>query len=155
MKMKSERDLEIDPPRPRKRRAAQRAPFQFGEVIQPDRDLIGGYREECGRQQLCINRDELTRIIQHGENAGASTWKMGRWVCRRSQPRDVHRVVSTKFGWRVQRRPTHYHAWHVLGHSFAEIPVLFPSPDVAIAAAEIMIGDGATLEFGYLTWLKP
>jgi hypothetical protein len=127
------------------------APFQYNTIIQPDRDLIGGYYDEFGRQQFCLDRLTLTTIAQLGVGMTHNLWKMGKWVHCRRQPRDRHRVVSTKFGWRVRRAIDGL--WHDLGHALADIPVLFPSAQEAITAAELLIKGHPQL--GFLTWLRP
>ena len=129
-------------------------PFQFSQVIRPERDLIGGRYEETDREQACIDKDTLERIEQLDSRATYMPWKMGRWVHCRVQPRDAHRVVSTKYGWRVERRIPERACWHTLGHALANIPILFPSADSAIAVSEILIGDPPP-EFWYFTWLRP
>jgi hypothetical protein len=131
------------------------APFQFNTVIQPDRDLIGGNYDEFGRQQFCLDPRTLMTIAKLGGGMTHELWKMGKWVHCRRQPRDSHRVVSTRFGWRVLRSPPEYHGFmHTLGHALADIPLLFPSAQSAIAAAEILIR-GRPPELWYFNWLKP
>ena len=144
------------PPKPKARKRQPRfdCPFQYGEVIQPDHDQIGGYLHESGRRQLCLDLEVHERVVQHVGNAWQGKWKMGVWMYSRLQPREVHRVVSTKFGWRVQRRIPERASFHNLGHSLCGDPVLFASPNVAIAATEMLIGDPPD-EFWFFTWLRP
>ena len=129
------------------------APFQYNTLIQPQHDLIGGYSDESGRQQFCLDRRTLMTIAQLNGGMTHNLWKMGKWVHCRRQPRDRHRVVSTKFGWRVRRRIPDNGSWHDLGHALADIPVLFPSPQEAITAAELLIKGHPQL--GIFTWLRP
>jgi hypothetical protein len=116
-------------------------PFQYGEVIQPNRDVIGAYLQESGRRQLCLDLDTHMRIAQHV----GSTWQ-GKW-----EPRHVYRVVSTTFGWRVEQRMG---GPNDLGLNLANVPVLFATPEVAMAAAEMMIA-GPPPQFWLFDWLKP
>jgi hypothetical protein len=162
--MTLELDLELTPagsaplnpakPTRRKRQPRFDRPFRYGEVVQPDRDRIGAYLEECGRKQLRLDLDTHMRIAQHVGSTWQSKWKIGLWVHSRREPREIHRVVSTKFGWRVQRRIPDRGPFHNLGHVLCGIPVLFASPDVAIAAAELLIGESPD-EFWFFTWLRP
>jgi hypothetical protein len=128
------------------------APFQYNTIIQPERDLIGGYRDEFDRQQFCLDHNTLMMIAGLAGGVTLNQWKMGKWVHCRRQPRDRHRVVSTKFGWRVRRRIPENGCWRDLGHALADIPVLFPSAEEAITAAELLIKGEPQL--GFLTWLK-
>lgn len=146
----------LNPAKPTRRKRQPRfdRPFRYGEVVQPDRDLIGAYLEECGLQQLCLDLDTHMRIAQHVGSTWQGNWKMGFSVYLRLDPREVYRVVSTKFGWRVQRRIPDRGPFHNLGHDLCGIPVLFASPDVAIAASELLIG-GSPDEFWFFTWLRP
>ena len=143
-------------PRPRKRHPKFHRPFQFGEIIEPNRDLIGGYSEECARRQVCLNRDTLKSMSRFRRRRRIQTapWKMGQWVHCRLEPRDLYRVVSTRFGWRVQHRVPSRGPWNALGHSLVDMPVLFPTADAAIAAAEILI-QAPSSKFGYLIWMWP
>jgi hypothetical protein len=129
-------------------------PFQYNTIIQPERDLIGGYNYEFGQQQFCLDHGTLTTIAGLGGSMTPNLWKLGKWVHCRTQPRDRHRVVSTKFGWRVQRRIPDRGPWNVLGHALAEIPVLFPSAAAAITASELLI-HGRQAQVGCFTWLWP
>src|SRR5262245_14555710 len=143
-------------PKARKRKPRFACPFPYGEVIQPERDQIGGYLHECGRQQVCIDRDTLksmSRFIRR-RRIQALPWKTGVWVHCRTEPRDLHRVVSTRFGWRVQHSVPPRGPWNTLGHSRVDMPLLFPTAATAIAAAEILI-QAPTSKFAYLIWLKP
>jgi hypothetical protein len=169
--MRLELDLELNPnpvvlpvggsppvakPKARKRKPRFACPFQYGDDIQPDRDLIGGYLEECGRQQWCMAKNVLKSMTQfiRRKRIQIPPWQMGVWVHCRSEPRDLYRVVSTRFGWRVQHRVPSRGPWNTLGHFVLGMPVLFPTADAAIAAAEILI-QAPTSKFGYLVWLKP
>jgi hypothetical protein len=125
--------------------------FPFGEIIRPERDLIGGYTWEHERQQLCVDQDTLKIISRLSKNADHGPWKMGRSVHRRVAPCDRHRVVSTYVGWRVLSRVKLRDGYHALGHCLVEMPVLFPSANVAIAVSELFIANRSE-ELGYLTW---
>jgi hypothetical protein len=132
-----------------------RKPFQFMTVIRPERDIIGAYFHEAGRAQFCIGKDVLAAIEREAGSVKHGPWQIGQSVHRRLEPRDVHRVVSTHFGWRVQRRIPADGCMRTLGHVLVDIPVLFPTTDDAITTSEIMMMSDPPSEFCIFTWLPP
>jgi hypothetical protein len=88
------------PKQPTRRRPKQE-PFQFGQVLQPKDDLIGGYIVEHDRKQIRIDKNAFERIEQLAGPQRHMPWKMGQWGhC----VEEFLRVRSTRFGWRAERR---------------------------------------------------
>ena len=131
--------------------------FAAGVIIRPERDRIGNYREEFGRPQLCIPEDWLKLIQMAASTLTYEHWKRGRWVSCRLAPQHRYRVVKTSYGYRVQHRVLARDFWHILGEELAEILLLFPTLDSAIAATEVLIQIEPLKrpELWQLTWLKP
>ena len=130
------------------RRPRQTTAFQFGKKICPERDQIGGYLWEERREQLCIPKDWLMRIEQLA-GPPRFAWQ-GRWVHRPVQSRILLRVVSTKFGWRVQQGLSWWRPLTVMG----KLPLVFPTAASGIAAAELFY-ISAPGEFWYLSYFEP
>jgi hypothetical protein len=123
--------------------------FPFGTVIRPDSDLIGGYGEESGRSQICISKDfwQCLRDL----NIDYKPWKKGLWVSTRpKRPREVTRVETTRFGYRALHY-TRVEGWRILGHTFAGVPMLFPTVEDAILATEAKLQ--RVPESGVYEWL--
>jgi hypothetical protein len=131
--------------------------FAPGAIIQPERDRIGNYLEELGRMQLRIPNDWLKLIQTAASTLTYERWKRGRWVSCRLAPRNRYRVVKTNYGYRLQHSVLARSYWHVLGEELAEIPLLFPTLESAIAAAEVLIQIEPLKrpELWRLTWQKP
>jgi hypothetical protein len=80
-------------------------------------------------------------------------WHMGKGVHRRPFPVDVTRVVKTRRGYRALHRvPARWGCFHTLGNLLAEVPLLFPTAEGAIAAAEVALHK--LPEEWMLTWLR-
>src|ERR1700690_3460987 len=125
--------------------------FPFGALIRPDSDLIGGHSEESGYTQICIPQAYLQCL--RGLNIDYDPWKIGLWVSRRpKRPRENTRVVSTRYGYRVEHH-TRNDGWRILGHTFAGVPMLFPTVQDAIRAAEAKLQ--ALPESGVYEWVHP
>lgn len=124
-------------------------PFMFGEVIQPGWDRIGGYLEESGRKQLCLTEEELKQLRELSTTFTYEPWRMGKWVHRRPGRSGVDtRVSVTKHGFRAFH--TVHGNYRILGHTLAEMPLLFPTAEDAIIATEIALRDlpeGWTLQW--------
>jgi hypothetical protein len=134
----------------RARVAATAKPFPYGELIQPECDLIKGWSNEYGRPQFCIDEDDEAELLRFAGSTTFAPWKMGYWLHKRVEPRrHGYRVVSTKFGWRVLHAPPPRSSLHTLAGSLP-VPLLFPSAEVAIAAAEYDVAGK-----GYFQWLPP
>jgi hypothetical protein len=125
--------------------------FPFGAVIRPDSDLIGGYHEESGRSQICIPKDHWESL--RDLNIDYEPWKIGLWVSHRpKRPSEFTRVVTTRYGYRA----LHYdrlEGSRILGHTFAGVPIVFPTAEDAILATEAKL-QGAP-ESGVYEWLHP
>jgi hypothetical protein len=130
-----------------------RRPFPFGEVIRPENDLLGRDEPESNREQLCIDKNTFKILTGLYRPLTHKLWKMGRWVHCRRQPSDVLRVMSTNYGWRVLGRvPSKRSCRRALGHVLAKPPLLFPTAEVAITAAELVF-EGRPEELWHLDWL--
>jgi hypothetical protein len=129
-------------------------PFPYGETIQPEWDQIGGYLEESGREQICPTQEELQRLRELSTTFTYAPWKMGKWVHRRPSRYNVDtRVSVTKYGYRALHT-SRYGSYMILGHTLAEIPLLFPTAEDAIIATEIALHDlpeGWTLKWFWST----
>jgi hypothetical protein len=109
--------------------------FLYGQILTPEHDTIGSYFVESGRTQLCIDKDMLDRLSAHRAAVDWSTWKRGPWVCKKG--RDVTRVSTTNHGWRAYHRIDRRGPQHILGHVLGDLPLLFPTAEDAIVAAEL------------------
>lgn len=132
------------------------APFPYGQIITPDRDVIGYYLEEFGRKQMCVDEDLLQRLDQQSNLVDCSLWKRGPWVCRRDKW-DITRVSRTHYGWRAlcriqDSRPNKFASPHILGYALANIPVLFPMAEAAIIAAELF-SSGQNWDIAPMAWI--
>jgi hypothetical protein len=135
--------------------------FPYGEIITPERDVIGNYLEETGRTQMCIDQDLRDRLMQYENSIHLSSWKRGPWVCSKYPKRDITRVSRTLHGWRAMHRfpiPGALRTWYTrrypLGYAFTDLPVLFPCAVSAMIAAEIFSA-GQHWEVGPLAWIHP
>ena len=81
--------------------AAPSKAFVAGAIISPERDRIGNYLEELGREQLCIPEDWIKLIHEAGSTLTHADWKAGRWVNCRLSPRDLYR--SSKHNMAIAR----------------------------------------------------
>ena len=139
------------PKQPTRRRPKQE-PFQFGQVLQPKDDLIGGYIVEHDRKQIRIDKNTFERIEQLAGPQRHMLWKMGQWVhC----VEEFLRVRSTRFGWRAERRAPYgrWGRWQELCFTMVEAPVLFPTAEAAMAAAELFFPDQPD-DFWELSWFN-
>jgi hypothetical protein len=123
--------------------------FPFGAVNRPDSDLIGGYYKESGRAHICVSQTYLESFKEL--NIGFEPWKIGLWVSRRpKRPPETTRVVSTRFGYRVEHH-THNDGWRILGDTLADVPMLFPTVQDAILVTEAKLR--RLPEAGVFDWL--
>jgi hypothetical protein len=128
--------------------------FPYGDVIRPDDDLVGRSYYEQRRHQICVTKEEVQRLLHLSSRLAYKPWKMGHLVHLRPGPpsNGVTRVVTTRYGYRAEHgRPGGL--IHNLGNALAEVPLLFPTAEAAIAASEVALHE---LEEGWMyKWLHP
>lgn len=127
--------------------------FVWGAVVKPLHDVVGGTSRESGVSQRCVEREVIDKIVALSPTWANSKWVTGTYVSSSpNRSRDVMRIVSTHYGWRVKRRPPRGGAWLTLSCGMSDLPILFPSMDAAMLAAEVFFV-GQHWEIDCLTWV--
>ena len=131
--------------------STQSSQFPYGHTTTLDSDRIGNYLEEHRVTNMCIDERTLERITRYVSLIQQQQWRLGPYVCNRQSPCDLLRVVRTKHGWRAQQRVPRKGPYHTLSHMLADLPMLFPTREAAIAAVEVF-HHGQHFEIAYLEW---
>jgi hypothetical protein len=140
------------------------SPFPYGELVNPEHDLLDTLFGEISRDRMCVTATMLDAIAQHAPQI--DQWDrhdMGTiWWRRRSDGLNVLIVSRGKHGWRACGRflqkgdlgVPHDLSYAVANQAAIFPPLIFPSAISAISAAE-MLSPSEHMEVASMVWTSP
>jgi hypothetical protein len=134
----------------------QKLEFPFGQILAPEHDRVGNYI--VGRTQLCVGQEMIQRLSAHSAGVDWSAWKKGPRVCtkgRRNTQQEVLRITKMNYGgWRASHWDRDRRRRLLLGYVLGDLPLLFPTAEDAVVAAELFTtGSDSDLDLPF-AWLN-
>src|SRR5262245_57319692 len=140
------------------------SPFPYGELVNPEHDLLDALFGEMSRDRMCVTETMLDAIAQHAprvdqwdrHDTGTIWWR------RRSDGLNAPIVSRCKHGWRaccrflqkVDLSVPHDLSYAVATQAAIFPPLIFPSVISAISAAE-MLSASEQMEVASMVWTSP
>jgi hypothetical protein len=126
-------------------------PFLFNEIVSMPEHYNLLFYTIRGRPFFCVGHDAIALIKGVARQRSSSVWKEYEDGWQRVKP--ILGVWRTECGWFASRGDM----WKlkVLSHRLNDLPLLFPTPDIAKMAAERCCPPRANPALGWMGWIAP
>jgi hypothetical protein len=139
------------------------SPFPYGELVDPEHDLLDALFGEMSRERMCVTETMLDAIAQHAPQIDQWDRHDGTiWWRRHSNGLNALIASRCKQGWRACGRflqKGNLGAPYDLSYAVATQaaifpPLIFPSAISAISAAE-MLSVSEDMQVAFMGWTSP